>query len=265
MKLPFAIDIEGKLVEIKDVVSGLACNCICPHCKAKLIARKGDLKIHHFAHKGDECLYATQTALHLAAKEILSKTDFFTLPSLYVSSGSEMGPKILLYNESEVKLESVILEKRFHTIIPDLILASCNFEIILEIRVTHSVNAIKLDKIKSYGIAALEIDLSKLERQISKDLLKDILIKQTNLKSWLFHPTSSEISRRISKFYSYRKVTHDNVVQNCPRSNGYSVNIKRECLKCDCFCSNIETGLNYPAITCIGHKIAEVKEILDEY
>ena len=41
----------GELVDVGEVEKGERCNCICPSCKTPLIARKGDIKEWHFAHK----------------------------------------------------------------------------------------------------------------------------------------------------------------------------------------------------------------------
>ena len=41
---------DGCLVSIEDVESGIACGCKCPACNENLVAKKGKIKIHHFAH-----------------------------------------------------------------------------------------------------------------------------------------------------------------------------------------------------------------------
>ena len=41
---------NGKLVDINDVPSGLECECTCPGCGGKLVAKKGEDTAHHFAH-----------------------------------------------------------------------------------------------------------------------------------------------------------------------------------------------------------------------
>ena len=71
---------EGKLVSVDDVESGLKCGCQCPSCEAPLIARKGKHNQHSFAHaSGHGCEYGLETSLHLAAKEILSQTDYIPI------------------------------------------------------------------------------------------------------------------------------------------------------------------------------------------
>lgn len=63
---------KGTLVHISEVESGLKCECKCPSCDAKLVARKGKKNKHHFAHHAtDNCKYGYETSLHFAVKEII--------------------------------------------------------------------------------------------------------------------------------------------------------------------------------------------------
>ena len=65
-------DKKGRLLTVAEVDSGLACDCVCPACKGLLVARKGRVRRHHFAHfEADPCAYGKETAVHLMAKEIL--------------------------------------------------------------------------------------------------------------------------------------------------------------------------------------------------
>ena len=41
---------EGKYLHVSEVASGAACDCVCPICGKKLIAKKGAIRMHHFAH-----------------------------------------------------------------------------------------------------------------------------------------------------------------------------------------------------------------------
>jgi hypothetical protein len=69
------------LVPVGDVESGLKCGCLCPACKAPLVAKKGKKNQHHFSHYGqDECEHGVETALHLAAKDIIAKHKKLHLP-----------------------------------------------------------------------------------------------------------------------------------------------------------------------------------------
>lgn len=68
--LTYALDSEGKLVNIEQAESGKKCNCICPACEESLVAKKGKKREHHFAHSsGKNCEDAYETMLHQLAKE----------------------------------------------------------------------------------------------------------------------------------------------------------------------------------------------------
>jgi hypothetical protein len=68
--LTYALDSEGKLVNIKQVESGIKCNCICPACQESLVAKKGEIRKYHFAHfSGKNCKHAIESMLHHLAKD----------------------------------------------------------------------------------------------------------------------------------------------------------------------------------------------------
>ncbi len=52
--LNYGVDAAKKLVSIEEVDSGKT-NLICPYCGVTLIAKKGKVKEHHFAHDGETC------------------------------------------------------------------------------------------------------------------------------------------------------------------------------------------------------------------
>lgn len=71
--LTYALNSDNRLMYINDVPNGLECNCICPGCKEKLIAKNdGKVREHHFAHASNkECISGYQTMIHLLAKAII--------------------------------------------------------------------------------------------------------------------------------------------------------------------------------------------------
>ncbi len=57
IKNPFGL-LNGKLITINDLDEeqrGAKCGCICPNCKAPLVARMGEVYQWHFAHSGTPC------------------------------------------------------------------------------------------------------------------------------------------------------------------------------------------------------------------
>ncbi len=54
MWLKYGVDQHGILVCIEDVIKGKTA-LKCPYCQGGLIAKKGKIKEHHFAHHGETC------------------------------------------------------------------------------------------------------------------------------------------------------------------------------------------------------------------
>lgn len=54
--LEYGIDRHGDIIHIDSAKSGIT-DLSCPYCKGILIAKKGDILRHHFAHNGDSCRY----------------------------------------------------------------------------------------------------------------------------------------------------------------------------------------------------------------
>ncbi|MGA0588642.1 competence protein CoiA family protein [Dyella sp. KRB-257] len=79
--IPFALrESDQRFVGVGDVAAGLACGCICPSCKSRLIARKGAIKVWHFAHASradgqhteTDCDYSWAVSVRLMARQLLS-------------------------------------------------------------------------------------------------------------------------------------------------------------------------------------------------
>ena len=93
MLLPYALK-DNRLVSIHQVESGIRCDCTCPGCRLPVIAKKGKVKVHHFAHtKGGICNGALETALHMKAKTFLKAAKSFTFPPMNLFNGVSIHPK----------------------------------------------------------------------------------------------------------------------------------------------------------------------------
>lgn len=49
---------SGDLLHISEAARGEACSCYCPFCDRALAAKKGNVKVHHFAHIGQTCAFS---------------------------------------------------------------------------------------------------------------------------------------------------------------------------------------------------------------
>lgn len=187
--LLFALNEEGSLVHVDKVENGQACKCTCPACGEALVAKQGKSdRIHHFAHaSGKDCEHAYESSLHLAAKSILENSQNFVIPPIYVRFPLSNKESVLIQEETKIKIDQVKLEKRFDCVIPDVIVESDGKELFVEIFVTHRVDDEKLQKIKEAKISTLEIDLSDVDRNISLDELKSVLVTGTDKKTWVYN------------------------------------------------------------------------------
>mgnify|MGYP000598525739 CR=1 FL=1 len=198
LKNPFGLR-NGQLVNIHEIKeSGLGCNCFCPNksCNSRLIARKGKLKTHHFAHESEDCNYGLETALHLMGKKIIQEQKKIIIPNYFFSlnlskeikqierklnfrpvSRTEMKINKTLFIEQEVEFKEVYLEKKYNDFIPDLILKFKKKELIVEIVVTHDIDEEKYKKIKTANVSAIRIYLGNCSRTLSYEKIKEILLK----------------------------------------------------------------------------------------
>lgn len=205
--IKYALNSEGKLVYIDDVPNGLECNCFCPACKGRMIARQGDINEHGFAHYDlKECKNGFQTTIHLLAKEIIKEEKSILLPvkqykgmiynpengydendwyyseyRYFLGDRFELG----IYEKTQynkVLLDDVILEKKIDNIIPDIIGIAKNRKLLIEIYVTHKIDEAKAEKIKEKGFSCIEIDLSKVDKGITKEELKKEIYTTKNIK-----------------------------------------------------------------------------------
>lgn len=234
--------LNNELVHVDSVPKGLACNCVCPSCKRTLVARKGDKTTHHFAHyNNNQCDTAYETTLHILAKEILKESKKIQIPPVYIGLNN-----IMVSDEYNVDIDKVELEKRINDIIPDIVIYARNNILLLEVYVTHKLNTEKIAKIKEYKYSTIQIDLSHLDRHISKEELTKILIDSSKYKSWIYNKYQEykELEKRseclklpiISKYFlSFQGEENGNVyVRPCPKARGKSRSIlKKYCQKCN--------------------------------
>jgi hypothetical protein len=168
-------------------------------------------KQRHFSHNNADCniAIAQQTALHLLAKEIIEEHKTIKFPpivipfeqtTLYKSNSIDLRQFNLMHSkklpvEIEYKstktvcFDSISLEKRVSTIIPDIIASIGNKICLIEIAVTHFIDENKERKIQELKLPVLEIDISSLAGEnLNKEILRDIISNQIENKKWIYNP-----------------------------------------------------------------------------
>ncbi len=212
---------DGRVVHISEINKnerGLQCNCYCPGCGEKLVARLGEKKQKHFSHCGEHCNLesAQQTALHIMAKEIIEEELSLYVPGIkfereeiYNNRGDELFwelPKEYEYKQGGmVKFDSVELEKKITDIVPDIVVYKNGRPCLIEIAVTHFVDDEKLLKVKRLNIPMFEINISSLHGSaFNKEQLREAIIKQKDTKKWIYNPQYESGRKEAKEHYSQR-------------------------------------------------------------
>ena len=79
--------------------------------------------------------------------------------------------------------------------------------LLVEVTVTHGIDAEKLQRIRQLNIATLEIDLSKLGGRLNREALSDLVVNQTLGKCWVHHPIFSIKQQRLDGALDAHPVT----------------------------------------------------------
>ncbi|MER8371115.1 competence protein CoiA family protein [Mesorhizobium sp. M1406] len=173
------------MAHISEVQRGVACGCNCPACSGRLVARKGDEKVPHFGHDdGEACGGGPETVLHLLAKEVFRANPTMLLPErLGLNTGN-----VVMKPGQQVTTHFLRIEftdpKR---IIPDLYVRALGYDLFVEVAVTHASDETKIQRLREYGIMAVEIDLSRLPRDSTREQIADAVLRSAP-RRWLYHP-----------------------------------------------------------------------------
>ena len=188
---------EGKIVHISTVRRGLECECVCPSCEGKLIAKQGDSNVHHFAHHdadGDRC---SESVLHKLCKKILEDNKKLWVPETKVEQSADdvLGENHTLsyiFKERQFHFDRVFLEQSEGDFRPDITAEYIKEKVFIEIKVTHAVSDDKLIKVQELDVPMIEIDMSGYSAMDDIDKLTDAVLNQAP-RTWVYHPKIQEI------------------------------------------------------------------------
>lgn len=191
--LTTALDADGNWRHINEVATGLACNCFCPHCHARLIAvnskPESESKAHHFAHdRGSDCVWSDESTLHKLAKEVLAEERKIMLPPV----SGEASCRQLEFDE--VTQESRDAETG---LIPDCVCRYGDSRLWVEFKRTHEVDGKKAEKIRGAKIDCVEVDLNKCE--IDKEAVRRFLVEDSSYRIWVYNSETFQQKEHYGK------------------------------------------------------------------
>lgn len=231
----YAKTIEGKTIYIEQAISGKN-GYFCPDCGREMIAKKGDVKVHHFAHDAKDvkierkCIYSNEQYRHKLGKEILQRIKQVKVPTLYKYPpiGGVEGQVIKIKDSCTIAAHEVKIELDFyedengnikfgknvdynnsnkHLLFrPDVAFFNSKSQpiLLIELVATHKVDSEKLAKIKRLGINSIEITLPKdSEQAIEKtfyNTYKTIWLYNYEEENFKYSINSNGINEGIPSF-----------------------------------------------------------------
>lgn len=249
--IPFAIrNSDGAEVDVADVDRGLDCGCICPSCKAPLIARKGDIKEWHFAHASKDahkrdvtdCEFSFFVSVRMMSKKILSMAGHIELPEglVYAALNGQYQGKKYFYslpyaNKSTFKPDSIQVETTWDGMHVDALMAQGKYQIAIFFRCPDKRPAYNYPAKRPDDTGVLEIDLTDCRELLyghdrPKDvtfttLLERFLKDRVDNKQWLFHPRKAkrqEAVDRLLKENIYEKISESSSFFTAPKFDQYA-------------------------------------------
>lgn len=196
----FANAPDGQLVHIGKARAGQK-DLTCPECGTRLVARvSGAKRIPHYAHyRKGECGHAGETALHRIAKDIILEAGYIMLPPFEVDVGGRRPEQPQPAKPGRFDMVDVEIWKDGFR--PDLIGIRRGVDgapigqLIIEIRVTHAVDQRKLEKLRERGDSVVEIDLSRIDRNLDgPELARQILDEAP--RNWLYHRNEEQLTEK---------------------------------------------------------------------
>jgi len=180
---------RGKLTSVSSVKRGYNPEYICISCGHGLVARKGDVNVHHFAHLSAEhddlCTYDKNAVLrygesvaHKYAKEAISKLKSITLPPIVMRMedkdcfGKRIESTVSSPKDGSLLTFEVIgsdVEVFLGSMKPDVVLSTKFGNLAVEVAVTHFCDEEKIKKYKELDLPAIEIDLSDVITVLKND------------------------------------------------------------------------------------------------
>lgn len=195
-ELVYGISADGSSIHISQAARGLRCDCRCPACEQVLVAKKGEKQIHHFAHYniGTACAHVAETNAHIWAKDVLERVKCLTIPAVTAEHG---GVSKVVSPSQTYRFAHARLEKKLGSIVPDVVLITQNgTELIVEVRVTHPCDDIKLEKLRKEGLSAIEIDLRHYRTSANRGEVEQALLSKAP-REWLSNAKKAKFDEQL--------------------------------------------------------------------
>lgn len=189
---------EGEIVHVSEVASGLSCGCVCIACHEPLVAKKGAILVHHFAHVAEtNCNPTPESLTHHFAKHFIAR-ELSALEPLHevraeareLEAWARMPAQWFIGDAAEVEPQEY-KEKGF---VPDVVIARGARKLAIEVYFRHPVPSDKVELLKRRYVHAVEVDLSDLPNNAAPGDLKTAL---SEVHRWRWLNNQSGLANEI--------------------------------------------------------------------
>lgn len=193
------------IVSIEHVPSGASCNCECVSCGVRVIARKGKINAHSFAHEAkmvsddNLCQFSLSRAVYWMASKALLAADSITLPRyIYEIDTPYFSETHTLTDENCHRIDAITeleghfkLEIKGYPIVIIMQFGCPTFAPGPFVCDGHAYPYIKI------GLDEIQ-DKVKLSGRAYSELISALVLHDTSIKSWGYHPRQKKIDIRYS-------------------------------------------------------------------
>lgn len=205
LKVPFGLKPDGTMVPAAGQPTGLSCECACPACGARLIARHARTSnvVSHFSHQNEDrpCEGAVESAVHRMAKQLIAESRRLFVPEATLTLGRQTKGGVwkqvqgIKREAGWFEVHDVLIEETMPVleagewIRPDVVLVGEASKLLFEVKVTHAVGPIKLNAVRRANLSLVELDLSKWTYADLSDIakLRAAVVQSARNKKWLWH------------------------------------------------------------------------------
>lgn len=214
--IPFGLDTKsGQLVDVGNVKRGNACGCICPSCKTPLVARHGNKKEWHFAHRSQkvhnetrkECEYSFAVSVRLMIRQLSNDGLKFRTPRLecsltafseYSYESADFG--YLVTEESLLVLKEVQVGAHFCGVTVDVLglVEGVSFVVFVTYKERVLPSELKNPSMTKCGVVELNVNaVPRLFKQEENGQYKEVLRRyiedEADGKAWAYHPREQRL------------------------------------------------------------------------
>ena len=187
---------DDKIVTIDEVERGLDCGCVCIHCHARLKARKGDEREHHFAHHdGQGTMACYENAFRVATREAFLKTGVIQLPIDRINEEHEVIHDVFSFQYNSVKIiDSVKKSGKGLEILVELMNEK---GVLLDVLISTRDNSGEDIEKKSFreNISRIRINLTNFQA-LTFDEFRRFLANDTLSKEWIYNKKTDDKARK---------------------------------------------------------------------